>query len=114
MRKSKHDGYEQAYNAQSVVDADGSQVIVAVDVLQTSADSNQLAAAVHSVPAEVGEVQRALADGGYVNADEFNELKKENVEVYVAVTGEDPNKRKYDSEGAATEEGDRSSAGGDA
>lgn len=96
MRKGKHSGYEQAYNAQAVVDAEGSQLIVAVDVLQTPADSNQLAAAVHSVPAEVGEVQRALADGGYVNADEFDELKKENVEVYVAVTGEDPNKRKYD------------------
>jgi len=96
MRKSKHDGYEQAYNAQAVVDADGSQLIVAVDVLQTPADSNQLAAAVHSVPAEVGEVQRVLADGGYLNADEFDELKKEKVEVYVAVTGEDPNKRKYD------------------
>ena len=96
MRKSKHSGYEQAYNAQAVVDAEGSQLIVAVDVLQTPADSNQLAAAVHSVPAEVGEVQRVLADGGYVNADEFDELKKENVEVYVAVTGEDPNKRKYD------------------
>jgi transposase len=96
MRKSKHSGYEQAYNAQAVVDAEGSQLIVAVDVLQTPADSNQLAAAVHSVPAEVGEVQRVLADGGYVNADEFDELKKENVEVYVAVTGEDPNKRTYD------------------
>jgi len=96
MRKSRHDSYEQAYNAQAVVDADGSQLIVAVDLLQTPADSNQLAAAVHSIPAEVGEVQRALADGGYVNADEFDELKKENVEVYVAVTGEDPNKRKYD------------------
>ena len=96
MRKSKHDGYEQAYNAQAVVDADGSQLIVAEDVLQTPADCNQLVAAVHSVPTEVGEVQRALADGGYVNADKFDELNKENVEVYVAVTGEDPNKRKYD------------------
>ncbi len=43
MRKSHHDSYEQAYNAQAVVDADGSQLIVATDVLQTPADSNQLA-----------------------------------------------------------------------
>lgn len=96
MRKSHHDSYEQAYNAQAVVDADGSQLIVATEVLQTPADSNQLAAAVHSVPAEAGEVQRALADGGYVNVKDLDALEKEHVEVYVAVTGEDPNKRKYD------------------
>jgi transposase len=96
MRKSKHASYEQAYNAQAVVDADGSQLIVAIDVLQTPADSNQLQAAVHGVAAAVGTVQRVLADGGYVNVNEFDGLEKEHVEVYVAVTGEDPNKRTYD------------------
>jgi transposase len=96
MRKSRHDSYEQAYNAQAVVDADGSQLIVATDVLQTPADSNQLQAAVHGVAATVGTVQRVLADGGYVNVDDFDGLEKEHVEVYVAVTGEDPNKRTYD------------------
>lgn len=96
MRKSKHDSYEQAYNAQAVVDADGSQLIVATDVLQTPADSNQLQAAVHGVAAAVGTVHRVLADGGYVNVKDFDDLEKEHVEVYVAVTGEDPNKRTYD------------------
>jgi hypothetical protein len=96
MRKSKHDSYEQAYNAQAVVDADGSQLIVATDVLQTPADSNQLQAAVHGVAAAVGTVHRVLADGGYVNVNDFDGLEKEHVEVYVAVTGEDPNKRTYD------------------
>jgi len=38
VRKSKHASYEQAYNAQAVVDADGSQLIVATDVLRTPAD----------------------------------------------------------------------------
>jgi transposase len=96
MRKSHHDSYEQAYNAQAVVDADGSQLIVATDVLQTPADSNQLAVAVHSVPSEVGEAKRALADGGYVNVNDFDGLEKEHIEVYVAVTGQDPNQRTYD------------------
>jgi transposase len=95
MRKSKHDSYVQAYNAQAVVDADGSQMIVATDVLQTPADSNQLVAAVHSVVAELGEVDRALADGGYVNVDSFDELEKEQVDLYVAVTGEG-RQRRYD------------------
>jgi len=96
MRKSHHDSYEQAYNAQAVVDADGSQLVVATDVLQTPADSNQLRAAVHGVAAAVGTVQRVLADGGYLNVAEFDALAKEHVEVYVAIAGEDPNARRYD------------------
>lgn len=83
-------------------------MIVAVDMLQTPADYTQLAAAVHSVHAEVGEVQRAMADSGYVIADEFDELKKENAEVFVAVTGEDPNKRKYDYRPHGSDLGTRS------
>jgi hypothetical protein len=95
MRKSRHDSYAQAYNAQAVVDADGSQLIVATDVLQTPADSNQLEAAVRSVCPEVGKVQRALADGGYANAESFQNLEQQHVELYVAVTGED-RQRRYD------------------
>jgi len=67
----------------SLVDADGSQLIVATE-------------AVHGVAAAVGTVQRVLADGGYVNVDEFDGLEKEHVEVYVALIGEDPTKRTYD------------------
>jgi len=51
------------------VDADGSQLIVATDVLRTPADFNQLQAAVHGVAAAVGTVQRVLADGGHVNKE---------------------------------------------
>jgi hypothetical protein len=46
MRKSKHASYEQAYNAQAVVDGEGSQLIVGCDVVQTPADANQLEPAV--------------------------------------------------------------------
>lgn len=46
MRKSKHASYEQAYNAQAVVDGEGSQLIAGCDVVQTPADANQLELAV--------------------------------------------------------------------
>ncbi len=95
MRKSRRDSYVQAYNAQAVVDANGSQLIVATDVLQTPADSNQLEPAVHSVPQELGKVKRALADGGYVNVESFDRLTDGGVELYVAVTGE-ARQRRYD------------------
>jgi hypothetical protein len=41
-------------------------------------------------------VQKVLTDGGYVNADAFELLGRQEVEPYVAVTGEDQNVRKYD------------------
>jgi hypothetical protein len=96
MRKSHHDSYEQAYNAQAVVDADGSQLIVGADVVQTPADANQLEPAVQRVPQSIGTVAAVLADGAYVNADAFDQLQERKVEVYVPVTGEDQNVRKYD------------------
>jgi len=95
MRKSRRDGYEQAYNAQAVVDAEGSQLILGVDVIRTPSDANQLKPALESVPQDVGKVERVLADGGYVNAQIFEELEDE-VDLYVAVAGEDNNYRRYD------------------
>jgi len=95
MRKSRRDGCEQAYNAQAVVDAEGSQLILGVDVIRTPSDANQLKPALQSIPQEVGKVERVLADGGYVNAQVFEELEDE-VDLYVAVAGEDNNYRRYD------------------
>ena len=64
MRKSRSEGYQQAYNAQAVVDAEGSQLILGTDVVRTPSDANQLKPALECVPEGVGEVQRALADAG--------------------------------------------------
>jgi transposase len=95
MRKSKRDSYEQAYNAQAVVDAEGSQLILATDVIRTPSDANQLEAALESVVESVGPVQRMLADGGYVNADAI-ERAQQKVDLYVAITAADNNYRRYD------------------
>src|SRR5512146_2791231 len=50
MRKSRRDSYEQAYNAQAVVDSDGSQLVLATDVIRTPSDANQLEPALAGVP----------------------------------------------------------------
>ena len=98
MRKSRHDiyQYQQAYNAQAVVDAESSQLIVVADVVRTPADANQLEPAVRRVPQPIGAVEVVLADCAYVNADAFDRLQEHKVEVYVPVSGEDQNVRKYD------------------
>ncbi len=95
MRKSHHDSYVQAYNAQAVVDADGSQMVLATAVIRTPSDANQLEPALKAVTEAVGPVQRILADGGYVNADAFDRVQQK-VDLYVAITSEDNNYRRYD------------------
>jgi hypothetical protein len=96
MRKSKRDSYHQAYNAQAVVDADGSQLVLATDVLRSPSDANQLEAAIDAVPQSVGRVEKALADGNYVNADAIERIEKRGIEPYVAISDEEQNVRRYD------------------
>jgi hypothetical protein len=88
MRKSRRDSYEQAHNAQAVVDVGDSRLIL-------------------------GTVQRVLADGGYVNAEQI-ELVGSTVDLSVAITSEDTSQREYDyrpPKKVALEEGHRSAAG---
>lgn len=93
MRKSRRDSYEQAYNAQAVVDSDGSQLVVATDVVRTPSDANQLEPALARVPKGIGTAKRVLADAGYMNADSFQRLG-EKVDLYVALG--DNHYRRYD------------------
>ena len=95
MRKSRRDSWEQAYNAQAVVDADGSQLVLGSYVVATPSDANQLEPAVRSVSESVGAVRRVLADGGYVNSGAFKRLEN-TVDLYVAIADGEYNERRYD------------------
>ncbi len=64
MRKSKRHEYRQAYNAQAVVDAGGSQLILGARVSQCASDRNELVADIETIPAELGRPETALADNG--------------------------------------------------
>jgi transposase len=95
MRKSKRDSWEQAYNAQAIVDADGSQLVLGAYVIATPSDANQLEPALESVSESTGTVARILADGGYVNSEVFKRLEAE-VDLYVAIAEGEQNERRYD------------------
>jgi hypothetical protein len=95
MRKSHHDSYQQAYNAQVVVEAEGAQLILATDVLTTPSDANELEVALEKVVQSVGPVQRMLADGGYVNAQAIGNVGQK-VDLYVAIARADHSYRRYD------------------
>lgn len=106
MRKSQREGYTQSYNAQAVVDAEGSQLILAGHVTNCASDANELTPALEAVDESVGEVKTVLADNGYVNADEIEQMEKDDgPEVYVAVGREENhNQRRYDYRpGSATD-----------
>ncbi len=63
-------GFEQCYNAQAVV-AEGSLLVVAVDVVQAANDKQQLEPMLNQVvalPETLGKAETLLADNGYFSA----------------------------------------------
>ena len=89
MRKNKRSEYRQAYNAQAVVDADGSQLVLGTRVSQCASDRNELVADIDSVPAALGTPAQVLADSGYATETEVEALSGREIDVLVAVGTED-------------------------
>jgi transposase len=98
MRKNTRSGYTQSYNCQATVDADGSGLIVGQHLTQSASDANELLAAYHSIPDELGKPTAQLADAGYLNSRDITHLQKEEgCEVYCSAHREDAhNERRYD------------------
>jgi len=94
MRKNKRSAYRQSYNAQAVVDADGSHLILGARVSQCASDRHELGADIRSIPAAVGTPTTALADNGYATEEEVATLESQGIEVLVA-TGR-PGRRRHD------------------
>lgn len=95
MRKNKRSEYQQAYNAQAAVDADGSQLIVGIRVSTCASDRNELVATVDAIPKEAGIPERVLADNGYANGEEVGVLEQRGIDVLVA-TGTGDRRRPHD------------------
>ena len=88
MRKSKHHEYRQAYNAQAVVDAGGSQLIVSARISQCASDRNDLVADIEAIPALLGRPETVLADNGYANGAEVAALEADGIEALVSTSAE--------------------------
>lgn len=85
MRKNQHSGYQQAYNAQAVVDAEGSQLILATRISQSSNDGCELAANIDAIPAALGTPSNVLADSGYASEIEVTQLEARGITPYISV-----------------------------
>jgi hypothetical protein len=97
MRKSRREGYTQSYNAQAVVDADGSMLIVGQYVTNQANDANELIPALAQVDPTLGRVERVLADTGYAKIAVFEQLEADGIDAFVAVSRQESHdQRHYD------------------
>ena len=99
MRKSQRESYTQSYNAQAVVDAGESRLIVGQRVSDCASDAGQLTPDLQSIPATLGRPEKALADCGYVDTEVFQRLgeQRPELDLYVSVHREDAHaERRYD------------------
>ena len=95
MRRSDAHEYRQAYNAQAVVCAEGSQLILATGVAATTADAPSFAAAVLAMENTVGLPETVLADTGFASAPAVAALEGRGIEPLVAIGRTQPH-RPYD------------------
>jgi transposase len=95
MRKSKAHKYRQAYNAQAVVCAEGSQLILATNMATTPTDQPTFAATILAMEQTVGLPRTVLADAGYASREAVAELEAKNIEPLVAIARTQPH-RPYD------------------
>jgi len=95
MKKSQGCEFRQAYNAQAVVDADGSQLVLGARVSGCAIDKQELVPDVDSVPETVGTVTRVLADNGFASESQAEELEERGIDVLVA-TGKEDRRRQHD------------------
>ncbi len=95
MRKSKAHEYRQAYNAQAVVCADGTQLILATNIATTPSDQPTFAATILAMQETVGLPQTVLADAGFASGAAVAALKAKKIEPLVAIARMQPH-RVYD------------------
>ncbi len=84
MRRSDAHEYRQAYNAQAVVCADGAQLIVATNLVATSADAPSFAATILAMQDTFG-LPQWVADTGYASGPAVEALAAGSVEPLVAI-----------------------------
>src|SRR5574337_589737 len=95
MRRSDAHEYRQAYNAQAMVCADGAQLILATNVVATTADAPSFAATILGMASTIGLPEMVLADTGFASGPAVAELQAHGIEPLVAIGRTQPH-RPYD------------------
>ena len=95
MRKSKRHEYRQAYNAQAVVDAEGSQLVLTTDVSVSPSDAPTFRSTIDTLCATLGRPTTVLGDAGFADGAAVTDIEARGIEVLVAVSRPDT-QRLYD------------------
>lgn len=95
MRKSQAHEYRQAYNAQAVVCAEGSQLILATNMATTPSDQPTFAATILAMEHTIGLPHTVLADAGFASGEAVAKLEAKKIEPLVAIAKTQPH-RPYD------------------
>lgn len=83
--------FEQAFNAQAVVDASGSRLILGNYVTDHTNDKKELIPALESIPAEIGKPESVAVDTGYFSEEAVKQAESDDlgapsgIMVYAAV-----------------------------
>jgi transposase len=95
MRRSDAHEFRQAYNAQAVVSAEGTQLILATHLVATTADAPSFAATILAMEESCGLPQTVLADTGYASGEAVTALQAHGIEPLIAIGRTQPH-RPYD------------------
>ena len=95
MRRSDAHEYRQAYNAQAVVCAEGSQLILAANLVACASDAPGFAATILAMEKTIGLPAVVLADTGYASRPAVAALQARGIEPLVAIGRTQPH-RPYD------------------
>ena len=86
MCKNSRSGFEQSYNAQAAVDADGTMLILGNYVTSNSNDKKELKHCIESVTLNEGEaIATVLADAGYGSEVGVKDIQKRGIATLVSV-----------------------------
>ncbi len=86
MRKSARHEYRQAYNAQTIVDADGSQMVLATDVLSTTNDRHGFEVLIDAMIETLGTPTTLLGDPGYAGQAVVKALEQRGIEPMISIS----------------------------
>lgn len=95
MRRSDAHEYRQAYNAQAVVCAEGTQMILATGVVTTTADAPGFVSTILGMEQGIGLPRTVLADTGFASGPAVSALQARGIEPLVAIGRTQPH-RAYD------------------
>jgi transposase len=93
MKAGNGKHFEQAFNAQAAVDADGSMLIVGARVSDSPTDKQQLDLTVKSIPAEVGVPTAVPVDNGFYSQKQINLVEANGQTTVYAATGKQSHHR---------------------